>query len=339
MENSIWKKDNDYYKLNSLTEEDIKKAEEIFNIKLPKAYLNILKDQNGGEIIYNAFPIRENNFISEPFIEVEYIYGIGENPGILDTYYLLNEWEMPEGLILFNGDGHTWLAFDYRNVTSEPPIVYVNNDEDTKVIKIADGFNEFLEYLFTVDYEVVDNEEFKILEYTKETFIHLLEQDNVDELVDAISYLSQMEPDIEWLGNELLKLSTHPDENIRTQIANSVWNYLTYQLDEETIHSFIENFKIDTDSDVQRYAEMIMEKINYSIDDLERDIKQCVEYGGYNVVSFIFQENLYHIFQESKLNMEGPNDTQTFDSAEELVEQAILDGSPLKEIWGNVKIL
>ena len=136
LRNSIWKKDNDIYKLNTLTEEDIKKAEEIFKIKFPEAYLNILKDQNGGEIIYNAFSILENNFLSEPFIEVEYIYGIGKNPGILDTQYLLNEWEMPKGLILFNGDGHTWLAFDYRNESSEPPIVYINNDEDTKVIKI-----------------------------------------------------------------------------------------------------------------------------------------------------------------------------------------------------------
>lgn len=339
LRNSIWKKDNDIYKLNTLTEEDIKKAEEIFKIKFPEAYLNILKDQNGGEIIYNAFSILENNFLSEPFIEVEYIYGIGKNPGILDTQYLLNEWEMPKGLILFNGDGHTWLAFDYRNESSEPPIVYINNDEDTKVIKIANSFNEFLEHLFTVDYEVVEDEEFQIIEYTKETFNRLLEQDNVYELVEAISYLSQMEPDMEWLGNEFLKLINHPDEIIRNQIANSVWNHLTYQLDDETLHSFIEIFKIDNDSDVQGYAEMIIEKINYSFDDLKRDIKRCVENGGYNVVSFIFQKNVYHIFQENKLNLEGPNNTQIFDSAEELLEQAFLEGKPLKEMWCNVKIL
>nr|WP_246439349.1 SMI1/KNR4 family protein [Bacillus benzoevorans] len=325
--------------MNTLTEADIKKAEDIFKIKLPKAYVNILKVQNGGEIIYNAFPILDNDFFSEAFIEVEYIYGIGKNPGILDSQYLLNEWEIPDGFILFNGDGHTWLAFDYRNVSSEPPIVYVNNDKETKVIKIANSFNEFSENLFTVEYEVVEDKEFHKPEYTKETFERLIEQDNVDELLDAISYLSQMESDIEWLGNGLLKLANHPDIKIRNQIANSVWNFLTYQLDDETLHSFIDIFKMDTDSGVQGYAEMIIEKINYSIDDLKRDIKRCIENGGYMVVSFIFQKNVYHIYQENKLKLEGPNNTQIFDSAEELIEHAILDGIPLQEMWCNVKTL
>lgn len=264
---------------------------------------------------------------------------MGKNPGILDSKYLLKEWDMPDGLILFNGDGHTWLAFDYRNVSSEPPIVYVNNDEDTKIRVIANSFNEFLENLCTVEYEVGEDEEYEMPVYTKETFTRFLEQDNVEELVEAINYLSLFELDIDWLGNELLKLTNHPNENIRRQIANSVWNFLTHQLDDETLHSFIEIFRNDNDSDVQGYAEMIIEKINYSMDDLKRDIDRCVKYGGYEIVSFMFQENIYHIYQESTLNLEGPNNIQIFASAVELIEQALLDGQPLKKIWCDVKIL
>ncbi|OIJ20722.1 hypothetical protein BKP45_07940 [Anaerobacillus alkalidiazotrophicus] len=80
--------------------------------------------------------------------------------------------------------------------------------------------------------------------YTKETFARLLELDNVDELVKAINYFSQFELDIDWLGNQLLKLTNYPNENIRNQNANSVWNFLTHQLDGETLHSFIEILKM-----------------------------------------------------------------------------------------------
>lgn len=339
MRNTIWKNETDIFKLNTLTEEDIKKVETVFKIKFPDAYLNILKEQNGGGIIYNAFPVHENNILNEPFIEVEYIYGIGKNPGILDSEYLLKEWEMPDRLILFNGDGHTWIAFDYRNVSAEPPIVYVNNDEDTKVIQIANSFNEFLENLCTIEYEVGEDEGFEMPVYTKEIFARLKEEDNVDELEKAINYLTQFELDIDWLGIELLKLTTHPNEDIRIKIANSVWNFLTHQFDDETLNRFIEIFKNDTDSDVQGYAEMIIEKINYSIDDLKRDVKRCVEYGGHQVVSFIFQNNVYNIYQENKLHLEGINNIQIFDTSNELIEHALLDGKPLKEVWCQVKIL
>lgn len=37
---------------------------------------------------------------------------------------------------------------------------------------------------------------------------------------------------------------------------------------------------------------MIIEKINYSFDDLKRDIDRCVEYVGYEIVSFMFQKNI-----------------------------------------------
>ncbi|MDQ7860318.1 SMI1/KNR4 family protein [Peribacillus frigoritolerans] len=61
--------------------------------------------------------------------------------GILENDYYIKEWELPEGLILFNGDGHTWLAFDYRN-----PIVYVDVDLE-QTIHIADSFEDDVEII------------------------------------------------------------------------------------------------------------------------------------------------------------------------------------------------
>lgn len=40
---SIWQKDNDYGKLEQLTDEMIEIAEEKLKVKLPNSYINILK--------------------------------------------------------------------------------------------------------------------------------------------------------------------------------------------------------------------------------------------------------------------------------------------------------
>jgi hypothetical protein len=134
MGNIIWQEDSDYYKLAPLTDEMVKKAEEKLKIKLPQSYINILKDQNGGYIKFNSYPTDVPTSWADDHINVEYIWGISLEDGILKSEYFIEEWEMPEGLVLFNGDGHTWIAFDYRHVSSEPPIVYIDNEEE-KIIK------------------------------------------------------------------------------------------------------------------------------------------------------------------------------------------------------------
>ncbi len=332
----IWEEDCDYYKLEPLTDEIVEKAEEKLKIKLPQSYINILKDQNGGYIKFNSYPSDVPTSWADDHINVDHIFGIGQKDSILQSESLIKEWEMPEGLILFNGDGHTWVAFDYRNVSSEPPIVFVDND-DEKIIKIAEHFDEFLERLYTEESEPFDDVELQMKEYSKEEFEILIQiqQDKVEEIRDALIHLSQFESDVEWLSKQLLKLSNHPNEYLRNDIADIVWNYLTYQLDDKTIQEFIEVFKNDTDIGVQQYAEMIIEKLNYSYEDLQRDLSLD------NRVSFSFQDHIYHINEHSNQwhLSDYEFDLQSFRTAEELLKQATLDGKPLKEIWDNTKIL
>lgn len=87
--------------------------------------------------------------------------------------------------------------------------------------------------------------------------------------------------------------------------------------------------------DVRMYAEMIIEKLNYSYEDLKRDL------GFDNRVSFSFQDHIYHINDQS--NQWHPSDyefdIQSLSTTEELLQQATLDGKSLEEIWDNVKIL
>ena len=77
------------------------------------------------------------------------MFGIGEDDeGILLTPYLLNEWGMPDGLVLLTGDGHCWIALDHRESgpTDEPSVLWYDNEvgED---IQLARDFTTFVQGL------------------------------------------------------------------------------------------------------------------------------------------------------------------------------------------------
>ena len=60
---------------------------------------------------------------------------------------LIEEWGMPKELILLNGDGHIWIALDYRNNKDEPAVVYINNESNEEIV-LADSFDDFMERLY-----------------------------------------------------------------------------------------------------------------------------------------------------------------------------------------------
>ncbi|PKG22890.1 SMI1/KNR4 family protein [Niallia nealsonii] len=339
MTREIWEKDHDYYKLPPLKTEDIKKAEQQFKVTLPDSYIHLLKEQNGGSILFNAFPAIQEDFFIEPYIEVDYIYGIGEINGILETDYYLQEWEMPKGLILFNGDGHTWLAFDYRNVAANPPIIYIDNESE-QIIKIAEDFEEFLNGLYTAeeDYPLEGEREFNEWEYSKEEFEALLEENDVEKLHFAIKEISQGEKDEKWVSDQLLKLATHSEDIIRSEVANSVWNSYVHTFNKKMIQTFIDIFQQDKDADVRMYADMIIEKINYSFEDLTNNLHTY----KYMHLMFSFGEHFYQINRVSQgwsLLNNQTDAVQVFNTVDELLAQATLDGKPLKEMWSYVKVI
>ncbi|MED3790369.1 SMI1/KNR4 family protein [Peribacillus frigoritolerans] len=332
MVKSIWEESNDEYMLQPLTDEIVKKAEELFNVTLPNSYIAILKQQNGGQPICNAHPSPVPTVWGESFVIVEHIKGIGSGNGILENDYYIKEWELPEGLILFNGDGHTWLAFDYRNATSEPPIVYVDVDLE-QTIQIADSFEEFLKNLYLENVEF-DFEGMEVKVYSKQDLEKFIQEDNVDELIRAIPDLAQGDVDLKWFGDQLLTLSNYHDGDVRYWVANSVWNHLTYRLDEEILHSLIETFKNDVNSDVRMCAESALEQMNYSFEQFKEDVHNRER------VSLAFQDKLYHVIEESNQWHLADYETETqqsFDSADELLEKSRIDGKSLQEGWRQIK--
>ncbi|MEJ9115908.1 SMI1/KNR4 family protein [Bacillus paramobilis] len=154
MKTTIWTED-DYLKLAPINDELIKKAEEVLNVKLPESYINLLKEQNGGTLRLDVHPTSEPNSWTDDHVNVSGLYGISfdENESsILESRYLIQEWEMPENLVLLSGDGHTWIALDYRNVAENPPVIFIDNEVE-QIIELAPNFESFLQNLTTYEYD------------------------------------------------------------------------------------------------------------------------------------------------------------------------------------------
>ncbi len=340
MGTNIWEKD-DLYKPQPVSDAVIQMAQAKLKVTLPASYIELLKQQNGGRFIHNAYPAPQHEQFDEPFIEVEYIDGIDEDSSILESEELCEEWEMPKGLVLFHGDGHTWLAFDYRHTSANPPIVYVDNHEETsQVFEIAKSFDEFLENLYTVEIEL-DDEEYSPVTYSKEEFEALIEEDDVDSLYDILTvHEYEVKAEDDWYVEKLLHLSKHPNEDIRKAIADLILYWYTLILDDTRLDKFINLFKADKNSDVRDYADWIVETMNSSLEDLKNMMHKYESDYGHNVIfKFTYKGNSRLVIQiEGKWVLESEDGTkQQFNSIEEFFKEAKLDGIPLTEAWDDVK--
>lgn len=119
-----------------LTETAIIHAEYVIGYRLPNAYLDLLRKQNGGYIRFEL-----------PNIPHRKIAGLGPHyPNLTDF-----DWEEDQeyvdyplkGLVPFDGDGHWYLCLDYRSNSKSPTITFADiecNEESY----VAGSFDEYL---------------------------------------------------------------------------------------------------------------------------------------------------------------------------------------------------
>ncbi|MGG1863629.1 SMI1/KNR4 family protein [Bacillus safensis] len=231
---SFWEIDDEgYYTLKKITAEEVAKAEKKLGVTLPDTYKKLILEQNGGYIVHNAFPTTHSNSWAEDHIQFNHLLGIAEDEGIMDSAYLIKEWELPEGLVLINGDGHTWVAMDYRKTKENPAIHYfdVEMEED---FKLADSFDEFIQGLYTAEY-TVDEEaaegEYELSEVhlSKEELEAIFELDVLDEgNLYKIQYYPMVDlKEIEWFFKMMqYHIEKTKDEDDLYEVASTINNVL-----------------------------------------------------------------------------------------------------------------
>lgn len=230
---SFWEIDEEgYYTLKKITAEEIAKAEDKLGVTLPDTYKKLILKQNGGYIVHNAFPTTHSNSWAEDHIQFNHLLGIAEDEGIMDSAYLIKEWELPEGLVLINGDGHTWVAMDYRKTKENPAIHYfdVEMEED---FKLADSFDEFIQGLYTAEYtvdeEAAEGEELSEVHLSKEELEAIFELDVLDEEnLYKIQYYPMVDlNEIEWFFKRMqYHIEKTKDEDDLYEVASTINNVL-----------------------------------------------------------------------------------------------------------------
>jgi hypothetical protein len=136
-----------------LTDAHVEQAEQLLGVRLPPDLISLLRHQNGGYINeeFEACPTTRPTSWAADHVAVTEIAGIGGSTSalsLLDTPYLNDEWGQPRDLVLLSGDGHSWIALDYRHVgiEGEPPVIFYENDSDGSPdeLQLASSFREFV---------------------------------------------------------------------------------------------------------------------------------------------------------------------------------------------------
>lgn len=280
----FWTNDSDDpYTLKKISEKDILKTEKKLGVKLPQEYKKLVLEQNGGYLICNAFPTDRPTSWAEDHIQFDHLLGIGKKEGILESDYLIKEWELPKDIILISGDGHSWVALDYRNTTENPPVHFFDLEME-KDFKLADSFNEFISKLYIdesddsePDLEGLNPEDYEITyispddpdAITRNEVNRIFEKDNGELFSNLKLFPIQNFDDLIWL---LKKIETH------TKSTNDVDGALELGLVLDTVATYKKNLILENKESLETFKNIISNLNRLNDSDVEIIINQLEDF-------------------------------------------------------------
>jgi hypothetical protein len=144
--------ESDYYTGPPLDSDMIRRVEEDLGVRLPRGYVELLLQRNGGIPRRRCYPTTFPTSWADDHFEISGIRGIGGVWGIdsssgRGSSYLIAEWGYPEiGVVICDtpSAGHDTVMLDYseNGPRGEPAVAYI--DEDRIPRRIAASFDEFL---------------------------------------------------------------------------------------------------------------------------------------------------------------------------------------------------
>ena len=263
MKQTYWTSDLfDEYELSPLTDSIVQEVEKQLNVRFPKEYLQLLKVQNGGYLHFDKFPFAYES--EDESLTIEHLFGLSvdQEEGVLQSSYLINEWELPKKIVLLSGNGSVWIALDYRQNKLDPGVVLIDVDLEFEAT-IAESFEEFLAKLYREtdsDQDYTSKEE--QTEYTYEQGNKVFSKNNIGKISSALSYFINTDSDTNWLLTQLKKVAVKEDEYIVQDTAVTLYHIVDLRLDEEglnqvSIQEVIDLLKRYPHRPVQNFAKKI----------------------------------------------------------------------------------
>lgn len=120
------------------TREEIDRTESIVGCLLPSELRELLMVRNGGLSNYDTFRGRG---VEHPLLVMFSADPDGDFDSIVAAFDVRAEFGVPDGVVPFAGEGHSWWGLDYR-VTGGPGVVFKWNDNEVEAV--ASSFEAFL---------------------------------------------------------------------------------------------------------------------------------------------------------------------------------------------------
>lgn len=195
----------DNYHLADLSSEIVEAAEKKLKVKLPTAYVDLMKIQNGGELKLKKFA---HDQLTDGYVVIDYLNGIGSRSGegILLDSYTKKEWGLSSKLVYLHGDSHTWVALDYRRYTGDnPSVVYIDIDTN-EIITLAKDFTGFINRLTALDgqsppFDIPEDYEQFAREDIEEALLNGVHKYN---MTAGLHYFGLLDEDLNWFLSQML---------------------------------------------------------------------------------------------------------------------------------------
>ena len=137
-----------------LTEAVVATVERELGYKLPAAYVELMRFQNGGIPRLTNHRTKHRTSWSHDHIAITGLYSIGRDKrcsllGTFGSQFWVQEWGYPPIGVYFAdcpSAGHDMVCLDYRacGPTGEPQVVHIDQECDYKIVFVADSFEAFI---------------------------------------------------------------------------------------------------------------------------------------------------------------------------------------------------
>ncbi|OZI42608.1 SMI1/KNR4 family protein [Bordetella genomosp. 5] len=205
--------------------------------RLPSAYIELARHQNGGVVARNCFPMDEPTSWADDHVAITGLYAIGRDAcyslcGELGSPFMMREWGYPDiGVVIATcpSAGHDVIMLDYRDCgpQGEPRVVHVDQEDDYRITVVAANFAEFIHGL-------VGEEAFDDSEAERAQAIDMTEQGSLSPIViAALAAAGERLPDGEQVLRALARriveakghFSLHTDPDSHLMYALMFWLY------------------------------------------------------------------------------------------------------------------
>ncbi|HDR4736958.1 TPA: SMI1/KNR4 family protein [Bacillus cereus] len=130
-----------------ITDNEIKKVEEYFNIKLPNDFIECVKENDGGYPQPKVFDIAGQD--ESTFNDLLTLH-MDDKYSIVQRYENIKEWLVDRVYPFASDSFGNFLCFDYRNTLDSPTIVFWDHEEEDiekAIYPVCSTFTELLNSL------------------------------------------------------------------------------------------------------------------------------------------------------------------------------------------------